>query len=232
MARRLTARWPEPSPGATWRDRAQCTYGELRESWGDFLGRVPWQYFVTLTFDPKRHYPVDQQRASRESFWWCRQLGGLYRRPVAWVYVTERGRAGLWHAHVLLTGLGNNTLDVAVQIWKQRNGIADVQRVWDGFRATLYATKSIPEGAEAVVSDTLVLYRGELAPEPKIHFASSFHEERPALGDELDGSMPSAENGTHSMPVVLVEHADATGGRWRLALDLLLEAGGIPAKTD
>lgn len=127
---------------------------------------------------------------------------------------------------MLITGLGNNTLDVAVQNWKQRNGIADVKRVWDGVGASLYTTKSIPDGAELVVSDTLILYREQLASEPKVYLASSGHEECPSLDEQLDEGFPPAENAAHSQQVaVLVEHADTTGDRWRLALELLLEAG-------
>ena len=49
-----SSRWPE----------IQATQGRvsgerLDRAWGEFLGRVPWQLFVTLTFD----YPVPAAEA-------------------------------------------------------------------------------------------------------------------------------------------------------------------------
>lgn len=39
---------------------------ELRVAWAAFLGRVRWQHFVTLMFDPKRRFRPRREIADRE----------------------------------------------------------------------------------------------------------------------------------------------------------------------
>lgn len=134
---------------------------EVAKAWGDYVGRLPWQYAVTLTFDPKRVFPVRQARADREAWRWCADLGRLARRPVVWLYATERSAGGLWHAHVLLFDVRQRELDVATAVWEVRNGRVHVRAVFDGCGATLYASKSVPWGAEVVVSDTVSRLLGE-----------------------------------------------------------------------
>jgi hypothetical protein len=43
-------------------------------AWIDFLSRVPWELLVTLTFDPKKVFPVNRHLADREAFEWCALL--------------------------------------------------------------------------------------------------------------------------------------------------------------
>jgi hypothetical protein len=43
--------------------------GRLVKAWGEFFGRVPWEWFVTLTVDPKRRFPISRELVSREAFW-------------------------------------------------------------------------------------------------------------------------------------------------------------------
>src|SRR5215813_6980314 len=85
--------------------RAAFAGEALIQAWAEFLGRIPWQLFVTLTFDPKRVWDIDRQLALRETRWWCGEVARLTRRPVAWVIGPERGHGGRWHTHVLLVGL-------------------------------------------------------------------------------------------------------------------------------
>jgi hypothetical protein len=113
---------------------------------------------VTATFDPKRVFPVGQDRASRETWAWCSHLGWLTRRPVGWLFVTERGRGGLWHAHVLVAGITMNALQVAAAMWEVRNGNTHIQDISDPIGAVTYVTKDIPRGAEVVLADTLDRY--------------------------------------------------------------------------
>lgn len=126
------------------------------------MGRVPWEHMATLTFDPKRTFPVGAEKASREAWWWCTELGRLFRRPVAWVFATERGSTGLWHVHALVTGLDDKPLAPAIGMWEARNGIAHVSAVWAGGGAVLYTTKVAAQRGEVVLSDTLVRYRDHL----------------------------------------------------------------------
>jgi hypothetical protein len=139
-------------PNDDWHSRNHARREEQRAAWAGFLGRVPWQLFVTLTFDPKRH-AADSVTASREAFWWCCQTARIYRVPAAWAYAPERGFTGLWHAHVLMVGTPMR-IPEACGMWKARNGHIDVRPVTDRQGASLYTSKSAALTGDIVWSDT------------------------------------------------------------------------------
>jgi hypothetical protein len=90
----LTTRWPESGAMALSTCRMPATDKALSQAWGLFFGRVPWEAMATLTFDPKRVFPVSSARAWAEATDWCSRLGYIYRRQVDWLCATERGRSG------------------------------------------------------------------------------------------------------------------------------------------
>jgi hypothetical protein len=124
----------------------------------DFLSRIKWELFVTLTFDPKKVFPVPKSTARREAFWWCGLTGCLMRRPVGWVYAPERGSSGHWHVHALLVGTSGSLVPAAASLWSARNGHIDVRPVSDVKGVALYTTKEAAMTGEVVWSDTLGLY--------------------------------------------------------------------------
>lgn len=158
------SRWPPGGQDADWRGRLRCPRSELATAWGLFLGRVPWDFFVTLTFDPKRTFPVGSSKASRETFWWLGETARLLRREIAWVYATERGRSGQWHAHALVVGVapGAGRLRVPCEIWRVRNGLITCRPVADPVKASLYTTEESVGAGEVVLSDTLARYKALL----------------------------------------------------------------------
>lgn len=155
---RTTTRWPE-RVGADWSGCSRARGRELSQAWATWLAYVGWQYFVTLTFDPKLVFPVNGALASQEAFWWCGQVGRLLRRPVGWLYAVESRRGGAHHAHVLIVGVVGELGPAPTAMWQQRNGIVDVRRVYDARRAVLYTTKEAALSGEVTFSDTLGLYR-------------------------------------------------------------------------
>ena len=134
----------------------------LVDAWGCFLGRVPWQFMVTLTFDPRRIFPVDRQTAMREAVGWCHRLSWVVRRPVAWLVAVERGKAGRWHAHVLLVGAPDHLGPAPEAMWRQRNGFIRVMQVDQARGAVVYATKEAARLGDVELSDTLIRYRTRL----------------------------------------------------------------------
>ena len=100
-----TTRWPASVRTRDYSSRVRVRGAALLVAWVDFLSCIPWEFFVTLTFDPKRVFPVDCTRAEREAFRWCGQVGYALRRPVGWLIALERHASGQWHAHVLLVGV-------------------------------------------------------------------------------------------------------------------------------
>ena len=140
------------------REHARLRGGELVRAWGEYLGRIPWQLSATLTFDPKRVFPVSRELASREAFWWLGLVAHLCRRAVAWAYVVERGKSGLWHAHAVLVDAGRPNRKTLEGVWRMRNGHAVVKPVHSVTGIALYTTKQATDG-EVVLSDMVTLTR-------------------------------------------------------------------------
>ncbi len=145
---------------------ARVRGSELVNAWGDFLGRIPWEVFFTLTFDPQRIFPVGEKRAGREAAWWVGHVACILRRPIGWAYVVERGRGGMWHAHMLIVGAGRSSWGAAISAWEARNGHAHVGEVWRSPGIAMYTSKDVRHGGEVVLSDTSTLerYRNALKP--------------------------------------------------------------------
>ena len=123
----------------------------LREAWASLLGRFPWEWFVTLTFDPKRVVPVSCAVVEREATEWCNQVARMLRLPVGWVCAPERGRGGGWHAHVLLVAKrGIWSPQAALPVWQERNGRIDARPVTDHSGIALYTTKTAAEAGTLV----------------------------------------------------------------------------------
>ena len=148
-----TSMWPVGSNG-----RVPIRAGDLAAAWKTFIGRIPWHWLVTLTFDPKKRFPVNRDLASRQALDWCRGIERDLRGPCGWVYATERGRSGLWHAHVLLTKFDDEVLDLSCRSWQWRNGRPQVQEVFDRGGAVLYISKEAAASGEVVACDTLRRY--------------------------------------------------------------------------
>jgi hypothetical protein len=190
----LTRRWPLHGRTNDWRQRHRLIGSALQRAWTDYLGRLEWQFFVTLTFDPKRVFPVSHQLASREAFTWCNDAARIYRRPLGWVYAPERGASGHWHVHVLMIGAPAMihgkafALQEAAGMWTARNGNSVVRRVTDTYGVTFYTTKQAADTGELVWSDTLARYRDALLDTPTVNLFSDC----PDIASEMSGPTLSA----------------------------------------
>ena len=152
-------RFVEEDSEVTWTQRNKMQAAKLSLAWGGLVGSIPWQLFVTLTFDPKKVFPVNAKLADKEAFWWFNQVARLVRLPIGWIYAVERGQTGMWHAHGLIVGLSRPIGDAAHSMWKERNGRLLIQSVDDSKRLTIYTTKQAALTGEIVCSDTLGRYR-------------------------------------------------------------------------
>lgn len=91
------------------------------ESWGGFLSRWEWDWFVTLTFRPHRgkkvgsrsRLPHPEQADKLFRLWISRLNRHLYGNHcwkkgmgVGWVRASEPHQSGALHYHALLTGTG------------------------------------------------------------------------------------------------------------------------------
>ena len=152
---RLTSTWP-----ATVAEQARLTGAHLREAWGSFLGRIPWQWFATLTFDPTRSRPASRAVVEREATWWARLVAKMARWPVGWVCAPERGRGGLWHGHLLLLGPSQDWSPAAAcPVWQARNGRIDLRPVQHAPGIALYTSKEAATAGTIILSETLTRYQ-------------------------------------------------------------------------
>lgn len=192
-----TSRWPEGAGARNWSSRVRVPRAELRLGWVTFLDIVPWDVFVTMTFDPKQVYPVTCDRAGKEAFTWCGIVGWALRRPVAWLIAPERGKSGQWHAHVLLAGVPRD-ISALAELWQIRNGRIHLRPVDDLSKATLYATKQEASSGEVILSDTLALYRDRRTDVPRVAIYSPTHaRQRPVDEENVKAklSKPGEEEG-------------------------------------
>ncbi|MFN7916899.1 MAG: hypothetical protein U0Q55_16260 [Vicinamibacterales bacterium] len=158
----LTTKWPTLNLAAEWKGRHKIKPHNVRRAWDDYLGRFPWEWFCTLTFDPNRAHSK-RDLVDREAFDWCNLTARTVRRPIGWVYAPERTRSGAWHAHVLMTGgIERRELRASEAFWRARNGILDIKAVWERRGVSIYTSKSASMAGTLVCSDTLMRYRSGL----------------------------------------------------------------------
>jgi len=160
---RLTMYWPD-SPAQVDVDlRVAATAAYLDQAWAQFLGHLPWRYFVTLTFSPRKVAKVRKAVADKEARAWTSLIERMMRRPVGWLYSLERDRGGRWHSHVLVTqDVRKRVVRAANAVWTERNGRTHLGIVWEGCGAVLYTTKESRRDAEIVPSPHLSRYLDQL----------------------------------------------------------------------
>ena len=156
---RVTSPWPEGKAGGRSSIRLHLAGDDRAKALAECLGGIPWEQFVSLTFDTKRVGSVDQRRANREASRWCENLPFWFRSPVGWLYVMERGTGGAWHVHVLLVGLKGRPIDGPLMTWNLRNGDTHVTAVSDALGVTRYVAKTVFTDGDFMISESLVRYR-------------------------------------------------------------------------
>ena len=150
--------WVEPDDD--WRERRRLSGDVLHRAWGEVLGRILWEVFVTLTFNPKIVRNVSRELASREAFWWLCHVARLRRRPVMWACAVERHKTEGWHIHAVLENLGRPSWKNLLGAWHERNGHAHVEPVYSRTGIAMYMTKQVGY-SEVMLSDTISLCKAK-----------------------------------------------------------------------
>jgi hypothetical protein len=137
----------------------------LQLGWMEFVSAIPWEWFVTLTFDPKKVWSVSRDTAARETIRWFGDVERYFRRHIGWLAALEQHKSGRWHSHGLLAGVPAR-LDPLVAIWEGRNGRAEVQPAGNSARRCLYVSKEAAENGEILLGDGLRRFSGNLNAAP------------------------------------------------------------------
>jgi len=110
---------------------------QARHEWGGWLGRMPWDHFITLTFANS----LGPEAALRRFKRWVRRVEQRAQQGVASFHVLERGAAGRWHLHVLLWGTTHVPNKGLEQAWSC--GRADAAAYDKRLGASYYVTKVV-----------------------------------------------------------------------------------------
>jgi hypothetical protein len=94
----------------------------LIQAWGDFLRRVPWEWFLTLTFASRVHAEQAKKRIER----WIHAIetnpARNHQGPCRWAVGWEYQQRHVLHAHMLLADVGAVPIFVALALWRRIGG--------------------------------------------------------------------------------------------------------------
>ncbi|MBA7552021.1 hypothetical protein ES705_44572 [subsurface metagenome] len=140
-----------------WKTNPQGLMRRANREFGDWLSRVEWDWFVTLTF--KADY-VSPKQADKAFYSWfntvrlCAKVKGLTPScygPAAPFYfrVTEYQDRGSLHYHALVGGVGDTRRLLLKDFWEW-NGHARVEAYESGKGANYYVGKYITKGEDEI----------------------------------------------------------------------------------
>lgn len=75
-----------------------------------------WQYFITLTLDPKKYDRFDLPKFHHDLSLFFKRINRYRNQPIKYLLVPEKHKNGAWHLHGLVNGLSD--LDIS----KNSNG--------------------------------------------------------------------------------------------------------------
>ena len=135
----------------------------LKKSWGEFIARWPWEWFVTLTFTDDTH----EERAIKLFRVWKNRLNKQLFGPrwhkrlpfgVCWVLAVEYQKSGRVHLHILIAGVGQTRrLDWMDNWWVLDHlaGYARIYPVKNQHAVSNYVTKYVTKDGNIHLSDNL-----------------------------------------------------------------------------
>lgn len=108
-----------------------------RQAAGDWLGKVAWDCFATLTFSHDLSLTLADYQIKR----WIRKIEQRAQQKIKWFYALERGGGGLLHFHVLLSGVSHLNVQAIEAAWPC--GRAHVAAYDQSRGAAQYVTKQL-----------------------------------------------------------------------------------------
>lgn len=150
-----------------WRGLQSVEYDRYNtpyvEAWGTELDRYPFQWWITLTFDPKRFPRLSAQAAWRALGKLCKHIRKQNGYQPQFFAVLAYQRNGMPHFHVLMLNVGCLSYVAESKFWQAHYGHAEFQAYNPRMAARYYsaAQYSVAQGHGAVleVSRGLGKYR-------------------------------------------------------------------------
>lgn len=119
----------------------------------------PWEMFVTLTIDPKKHDRHDLKTYYRAFSQWLRNYQKKHNIQIKYLLVPEKHKDGAWHMHGFIYGLPIEHLtlnDNGYYDWlpyRQKFGYISIDFIKDKSRASSYISKYVSKNIMALVQD-------------------------------------------------------------------------------
>ena len=138
-----------------WTSKPVRVRAEIVECWVELLSPVAFQHAVTLTFDPKRVFPVGRSRAEDEVQKLMCPIEWMSRGRVEWILAVEAHRSGLHHAHLAVARLKDADLETLERLWNRRNGNSKVRPIDNVSGWISYLAKEAASQGDLILSDSV-----------------------------------------------------------------------------
>lgn len=134
-----------------------------------------WEYFITLTLDPKKYDRYDLAKFNKDLTQYIRDLRKKYSANIKYMLIPEQHHDGAWHMHGFLMGLPKeelepfsreqflpyyilNKLDAGEEIYnwvgyQNKFGNCDIEPIRDKERASSYVTKYVTKDLENSIEE-------------------------------------------------------------------------------
>lgn len=111
---------------------------QVRQAWGEWLERFPWDHYVTLTFKDKSGPDLARRSFDR----WIRRLEQEAKLPLLWFVGHENGRLlGRLHLHALVGNTREVSPAVMEKLWTP--GWSRIMPYQPTLGAAYYVTKYV-----------------------------------------------------------------------------------------
>ena len=137
-----------------------------------------WEYFVTLTFDPKRTERGNFKECMRKTRNWLHNMRKRFAADLQYLVVPELHADGVsWHIHALFSNVGNMIFvdsgrkksgQIIYNLAGWRWGFSTATKVRDVFRIQKYITKYMTKECHALASGAHRYYVSQNLSAPKI----------------------------------------------------------------
>ncbi len=109
----------------------------------------PWEYFCTLTLDPKKYDRTDLKQYNKDLNYFIKNYNKKYKLDIKRLLIPEQHKDGSWHMHGFLMGLplkhlkynSNGYLDW--NAYKEKFGYISIDKIKDSEKVASYITKYI-----------------------------------------------------------------------------------------
>lgn len=134
-----------------------------------------WEYFITLTLDPKKYDRYNLQKFNKDLSQYIRDLRKKHNTDIKYLLIPEQHKNGAWHMHGFLLGLPKSELELfskeqklpyyilnklengeEIYNWpgyQKRFGNCDIEPIRDKDRVSSYVTKYVTKDLESSIKE-------------------------------------------------------------------------------